>query len=188
MRAQNCAKRFVKQVGARVVGFRGTTLIHIHASHERGFRMFWQLVHQMDRQVVFGLHVKHVDGLGLAHKYALVAYLTTHLGIEWSGVEHHFVAFSFLLLNLSIFQYITAVFCVVVTHELAFSIFQHYPVAGLNLCGIAGAGFLLLHLHVETSLVNCHAIFAAYQLGQVKRETIGVEQREGFLTGNFCLA
>ena len=51
-----------------------------------------------------------------------------------------------------------------------------------------GALFLLLHLGVESGLVESHAILFENQLGKVEGESVGVIQDESLLAGDFGLA
>ena len=68
---------------------------------------------------------------------------------------------------------------IVVAHELLLALSQRHPVAVLHGGGIAGTGFLLLHLMGKALLIERQPVLAAYQLREVEREAIGVEELEG---------
>ena len=74
----------------------------------------------------------------------------------------------------------------VVAHELLLALSEGNPVGGLYGGGVARAGFLRLHLLVESGLVECHAVLLEDELREVERETIGVVEHEGFLARNLC--
>ena len=80
------------------------------------------------------------------------------------------------------------VFGIVVTNELLLTGGQLYPVAVLNGSGITGTVLLLLHLNIELLLVNGKTVFTTDELGEVERESVGVEQTEGLHAIQFGLA
>ena len=169
----------VEQVGCGMVGSAGFTLIGVDTCHELGRGILRQLSHDVHRLVILTLGVDNLNGLVLVDKHALIAYLSTHLAIERCIVEHEFVVGVLLLGDFAIAQDVAGVLGKVVADELLFAHGQFHPVAVLHLSGIASAILLLLHLSLELIDVNREAIFAANQLSQVERETIGIEQAEG---------
>ena len=138
--------------------------------------------------VVFALGIDDVDGLILVAEYTAVTYLSTHLTIEWCGVEHELIELVLLLGDLAIAQDVTVVFGVVVAHELLFTSLKLRPVAVLNGSGIAGTLLLLLHLDVELFLVNGKAILTTDEFCEVEGETVGIEQAESLNTIQLVLA
>ena len=86
-----------------------------------------------------------------------------------------------------------AVFCVVITDEgrnlsvLALAFRDDVPVTHLHLGGITGTSLLLLHLHIETSLVNGKAVLATDKFSKIEGESIGIEKRKGLLACNLSL-
>ena len=186
--AQDLAQSLVKQVSAGVVGFNGTTLVHIDAGHEFCFRSRRNLVQDVDGYAILLFGVKHLDGLVLVDKYSLVANLASHLSIERSLIQNSFVDNTLLLLHLAILQDVAGIFRIVVSYELAFSIVEDNPVASFHLSCVSCACLLLLHLHVEPLLVYRQSILAADQFSQVQRESEGVEERESLVASNLSLA
>ena len=180
--AQHLAQGGVEQVGAGVVRLNSAAGINVDAGHELGSRVFRQLLDDVHTLVVLTLGVDHLDGIQFVHKHTAVADLTTHLTVERCVVEHEFVERVLLLRHLAIAQDVASVFGIVVAHELLFAFGQLYPVGVLHSGGIAGAVLLLLHLYIELVDVHRQAVLAADKLGEVERETIGVEQAEGRCT------
>ena len=62
------------------------------------------------------------------------------------------------------------------------------PVACLNLCGVAGAFLLFLHLDVEAGLIDCETVLATDEFCEVEGEAVGVEEGESLFAGNLCLS
>ena len=142
----------------------------------------------MNGHTVLLLGVKHTDGLGLVHQFALVAHFTTHLAIEGSLVKDYLVYHALLLLHLAILQDVARIFCKIISDKLSLAFGQHGPVAHFHLCGVAGAGFLLLHLHVEAIHIHRHAVLSANQFREVQGEAEGVEKRKCLVAGNYGLS
>ena len=161
-----------------MVGLDGATRIHIDAGHEFRRRVFRQLLHDVDALVVFALGGDDVNGFVFIDENTLVADLSAHFTVERCVVEHEFVVFVFLLRHFSVTKNVAGVFGVVVTDELLFAGHQFRPVAIFDLCRIAGAVFLLLHLGVELGLIHRESVFAADELREVEGEAIGVEEAE----------
>ena len=188
MVAQYLLQCIVEQVGRGVVGCTCITLVNVYTCHEVCFRILWQLLHDVNALVVLALGVNNLHRLVFADDHTLIANLATHLTIERSVVEHQFVESVLLLCHLTIAQYVTFIFRVVVTNKLLLTSFELNPVAILNLCSVAGTLFLLLHLYVKLLLVNGEASLAADKLSKVEREAVGVEQTEGRSTIQNSLA
>ena len=128
---------------------------------------------------VLALRVYDIDGLSLVADNSAVAYLTTHLAIEWSIVENQLVELVLLLGYLAVTDDVALIFSIIITYELLLALSQLYPVAVLYSSGVAGALLLLLHLYIELLLVNGKAVLSADKLSKVERESVSVEQTEG---------
>ena len=188
MVAQYLLQGIVEQVGGCMVGGTGIALVNIHTCHKVGCRVFRQLLNDMYALVVLTLGVDDLNCLILADEYSTVSYLSSHLAIERGVVEDEFVETLLLLSHLAIAEDMTLIFCIVITLELLLAFSQHLPVAILNSGGITCAGFLLLHLHVESCLVNGISVFTTDKFGEVERESVGVEHAECLGTVEHCLA
>ena len=188
MVAEDLLQGIVDKVCGGVVGSAGIALVGVYARHEVGINVLGQLLHDVYALVVLALGVGHGHGLVLAHEHALVAYLSAHLTVERCVVEHQLVERALLLCHLAVAQDVTLVLGVVVAHKLLLALAQNHPVAVLNGSGVACALLLLLHLGVKLLLVDGVAVFAAYQLGEVEREAVGVEHAEGLCTVEHGLA
>ena len=179
MVAQHLLQGIVEQVGGGVVGGTGLTQVGVDTGHELGLHVLGQRLHDVHALVVLALGVGDLDGLVLAHQHATVAYLTANLAIEGGVVEHQLVVGGLLLGHLAVAQDVAAVFGEVVAHKLLLALAQLHPVGVLDCGGIAGAGLLFLHLLGKLLLVDGVAMLAADELGEVERESVGVEQAEG---------
>ena len=157
MGTQHLTKCLIEQVSTRVVRLRSTTLVYIHACHEFCFGLLWQLINNVDTEVVLFLHIEHVDRFIFIDEHTLVTNFTTHFCIERSRVEYHFVCSTLLCLHLAIFQDMARILCIVIAYELALTFSKNDPVASLHLCSIASTVLLLLHFSIEARLIYCHA-------------------------------
>ena len=190
MVAQDLFQGIVEQVGSRMVGGRGIAPVGIDARHKLSRRILGQLFDDMHALVVLTFGVDDLDGLRLIAKHTAVAYLSTHLTIEWSIVEDELIELVLFLGNLAVAQDMTVVFSEVVAHELLHSRIARisriacdlYPVAVLHSGGIAGTVFLLLHLRLELLLVDGKTVLTTDEFREVERETVSVEQTEGLYT------
>ena len=182
MVAQHLLQCIVQQVGCRMVGSRCITLVCIYTSHELSRWVFGQLLDDVYALVVLALGVDNLDSLVLVHQYTAVTYLSTHLSVERSGIEHQFIELVLFLCHLAIAQDMAVVFCIVVAHELLFASLQFYPVAVFNGSSVTGTLLLFLHLHVELLFIYREAVLATNQLCQVEGESVGVEQTESLYT------
>ena len=150
---------------------------------------------------VLTLRVDNLDGLVLRDEHALVTHLTTHLAVERRVVEHQFIELVLLLRHLPVSQDVAGIFGVVIANEHLLigpisligpigpisPINNLHPVAILDGRGVPRALLLFLHLGVKRVLVDSKAVLAADKLRQVERETVGVEQTEGFLTAQLIM-
>ena len=193
MFAQHRAQGLVEQVRTSVVGFAGSAQIGVYAGHEVGFGVLRQSLGDMYREVIFPFSVYDFYGLVFRTKHTAVAHLSAHFGIERRVVEYDLIERLFLLRYFAVAEDVAFVLSIVPAFELGFSFLYYHPVARFHGCGVACAFFLLLHLRMERFFVHGHAVFTTDEFRQVERETIGVEQREGFhavydgLLGGTCL-
>ena len=132
----------------------------------------------MDALVVFALGIDDFDGFSLVDEYTAVTYLSTHLSVERSVVEHEFIEFVLLLCHLAVAQDMTVVFGIVVAHKLLFASHEFGPVGVFHSGSVACAIFLFLHFSVKLFLIHRESVFAANQFGEVEWESVGVEQSE----------
>ena len=165
-----------------MVGSACFALVNVNTSHKVGLYIFRQRLNDVYALIVFAFGVDDVDGFVLAYQHALVAYLSAHLAIEGSGVEHQLEEGVLLLCYLAVAQDVALIFGVVVSYKLLFALAQHHPVAILYSGGVAGALFLLLHLGVKLFLVDGVTVLAADKFGEVEGEAVGVEHAEGLCT------
>ena len=179
MRTQHLTQSLMQQMCRGVVALTLDTLLCIDLRHARSGHIFRQFRYEVDRQVVLTLGINHLNALILIDQPTGIAYLTTHLGIEGSLVEHHLIQHLVLLLHLAVTQDLRVTLKQVITHKLALARFQVYPVARLDRSGIACTLLLLLHLLVELLNIDLHTMLTQDQLGQVQGETVGVIQRKG---------
>ena len=188
MVAENLLQGIVQQVGCGMIGSGSVALVGIDACHELGSGILRQLLDDMYALVVFALGIDDVDGLVLVAEYTAITNLSTHLTIEWCGVEHELVELVLLLGDLAITQDVAVVFGVVVAYELLFTSLQLRPVAVLDGSGITGTLLLLLHLDVELILIDGEAILATDEFREVEGETVGIEHTESLNTIQLVLA
>ena len=187
MGTQHLTECLIEQVGTRVVRLRSTTLVYIHACHEFCFGLLWQLINNVDAEVVLFLHIEHVDRFVFIDEHTLVTHFTTHFCIERSRVEYHFVSSALLCLHLAVFQDVASIFCIVIAYELALTFSKNHPVASLHLCSIASTVLLLLHFGIETCLIDCHAFLTTDQFCEVEREAECIEECESLVASDFSL-
>ena len=186
--AENLLQRMVEQVGGCMVCCTCLTLVGIDACHEVGIEVLWQFLDDVYALVVLTLGIDDGYRFGLADENTAVANLSAHLAIKWSGVEHKLVVCVFFLCHLSVAQYVTFVFGVVVAHEQLFALSQFYPVAVLHGCSVACTFLLLLHFLVELKSIDGKSVFTTDKLCEVKREAVGVEESECLHAVELCLA
>ena len=90
-----CAKHLtqsgVEQVSGRVVARDCHTRFFVDSGFESGSHVGWQLLHNVHWQIVLTLGVGHFHHLVASGERTLIAYLTTHFGIERSAREHHLI-------------------------------------------------------------------------------------------------
>ena len=171
-----------------MVGLTAAAHLHVHFSMEGSLGVGGQFLCKVYWQVVLALGVEYLHLVVASHEYALVAYLTTHFGIERSLVEHQFVVSLLFLLHAAVAQNVAVALRYVPTLKVCFTFGKDYPVVGFNSRSVAGTFLLLLHFGVKAFLVNLHAIFVADEFSQVERETISVEQCKGLFAFNHRLA
>ena len=188
MCAQHLTQCLMQQVCSGVVALTLDTLLRIDLRHKRSGHIFWQFRYEVNWQVVLTLGVDHLDPLILIDQPTGIAYLTTHLRIERSLVEHHLIQHLVLLFHLTVAQDLRVTLKQVVAHELALARFQVYPIACLDSGGITRTFLLLLHLLVELLDINLHTVLTQDQLRQIQGETVGIIQREGIHTIQHLLA
>ena len=195
MVAQNLLQGIVEQVSSGMVSGRSVTLVGINACHELGCGILWQLLYNVNALTVLTLGVDDVDGLGLVNEYTAITNLSTHLTIEWGVIEYQLVELVLFLSYLAVADDMALVFGIVVAYKgllssrtsLTSIASYFYPVAVLNGSGITGTVLLLLHLNIELLLVNGKTVFTTDELGEVERESVGVEQTEGLHAIQFGL-
>ena len=188
MRTKHTAQRLVQQVRTRVVGRARVTLVSVHTRHHRSLRMFRQSLCNMNRQIVFLLRVYNVDSFELAHQYTGVAHLTATLGIERSVAQHYLIQSLVLLLYLTVAEYGSLIFRIVVSHEASLTFFQGNPVACFYSRSVTGTCFLFFHFCLETLYIGSKTILAKNKFCKVEREPESVVQRERVHTADFCFA
>ena len=188
MLTKNLLQSIIKQVGCSMISCRRITLIGINTCHEFCLNILWQFLDNMDALVVLTLGINDIDRLILVDKHTLIAYLSTHLTIEWGIIEYNLIETILLLCHLTITENMTFVLCIIVTNELLFAFTYNLPVTILNNSSIASTCFLLFHLFIELLLINGITILTTDKFGQVEWETICIKQAEGFLTIKFGLA
>ena len=171
MSTQYLTQCFIEQMRTRVVGCTSGTLVGIYTRHHRSIEMFGKLFGNVNRKVVFLFRINNVNGFEFADQYAGITYLTTAFCIERSLAQYDLIERLVLLLNLAVAQNAGFVFGIVITYEMRFAFFQHYPIACFYGCGIAGTLFLFLHFYVEFFFIDRHAVFAKNQFGQIERES-----------------
>ena len=171
MCTENFTECFVEQVSTRVVGCTSRTLVGIYTSHHRCFRMFRQLLGNVDRKVVFLLGIDNLNRFKFAAQYTGITHLTTAFSIERSVAQYDLVKCLVLLLHLTVAENRCFIFSIVITHEVGFALVQGNPVACFYGSRIAGTFLLLLHFGLEFFFVHGHAVFTENQFGQVEWET-----------------
>ena len=69
----------------------GSASLHIDCGMEFGSHISRKFLAQMYGKIVFALGIVNLNGFGIRLKHALVANLTTHLGIERSARQHYLI-------------------------------------------------------------------------------------------------
>ena len=135
---------------------------------------------QMHSYSVFTLGVVYVDAPagGCVGKGAAVAGLTAHLGVEGGAVENYLIKFAVFLFYLAVAEYAAFGLGKVIAYKLLLAIAHSDPVGGLHGGSIAGTRLLRFHLTVEALAVEGHAVLAQNQVGEVKREAVGIVECE----------
>ena len=174
MGAEHLPEGIVQQVSGGMVAGNGLACLDVDLCHEGVAWVGWHFLDDVYWQVVLTLGVDNLNLLVTIDEPSLVAHLTTHLGIEWSGGEHHLVELVLLLHHMAVAQYLGLTLGEVVAHKLCDPFLQLYPVAGLHCSGIACALFLLSHLGVKLLLVDRHLVLLEDELSEVEREAVGV--------------
>ena len=162
-------------------------LVGINTSHHRCLWVFWQLLGNVDRKVVFLLGIDDFDGFELTAQYTCITYLTTTFCIERSVAQYDLVESLVLLLHLTVAENRSFVFSIVVTHEVGFAFVQGNPVASFYGSRITGTFLLLLHFGLEFFFVYGHAVFAENQFGQVEWEAECIVKCKAIYTADFSL-
>ncbi len=186
--AKHCTQTVVEDMSSSVVALQCSTLLRVDLCNDRSSDILRQLLYDMYSQVVLTLGVDDLDDLIAENKDTLVADLATHLTIEWSLFEYDLVESLVLLLDLTIAEYLGLSFGEVITNELCSASMKLYPVAILYSSSITSALFLSLHVSLEAFLVDGHAILTSDELGEIERETVGVEQSKCLLAVDNSLA
>ena len=188
MGTEHFAQRLIQQVGGRMIGFTGAAGLQVHTGMEVGRGIGWQLFGKVDGQVVFALCIKDFHPHIFGFQHTAVSHLTTHFGVEGSNVEYQLVIGLLLLLHAAVTQDAAIVFRLIPAHELRFALGEHHPVVRFHGGGVACALLLLLHLGVEGGLVYAQSVLSANELGQVKGKSVGIKERESFLSVYRCAA
>ena len=193
MLAQHLLESLVEEVSTGVIRLRGTTTLHVNASHKLSFGVRRYTVEEMYADAVLLLSVDDAYSLLIVDEHARIANLATHLAVERSLVENSLIYDALLLLYLTILHYVAAILRIVIAYEsrnlsLTLRIGDIDPISSLDLCGTAGTRLLLGHLRVEASLVDGEPILTTDELREVEREAVGVEQSESLLARNLRLA
>src|SRR5574344_633727 len=165
-----------------MVGCTCIAFVCIHTSHEVGLRVLRPFIGDMYRHAVLTFGVDDIDGLKFAADNTAVAYLTTHLTIEWGVIENDLIVTVFLLCHLTVTENVAVVLVTVVTHKFWFTFFEDNPVTCLYNSSVACTFFLFLHLNVELFSINSKSLFTADKFGKIEREPEGVKQCECLCT------
>ena len=187
MVAKHLLEGIVEKVGGCMVGGTGIALVNIHTCHKVGRGVIRQLLDDMYALIVLALGVDDFHCLVLTDEHTAVAHLSSHLAIEGCVVEDNFIEALLLLYHFSISEDMALIFSIIISLEMLFAFLQHFPVTVLNCGSIAGTGFLLLHLHIESCLIYGVSVFAAYKLCEIEGESVGVEHSECLCTIEHCL-
>ena len=176
-------------MGGGVVAFDGDARLFIDLGHHGCGDVVGETVNDVDGEVVLALGVDDLQGVGFAEdEHALVTDLAAHLAVEGRLFEHDLVERLVLLLDAAVTQHLGLGLQEVVAHKFGGAGMELHPVAVLDGGSVAGAFLLGLHVHAEALLIDGHAVLAGNELGEVEREAVGVEQREGLLAVNDGLA
>ena len=135
----------------------------------------------MDREVVLLDGVDDLDLLSaLGKDVSCVAYLSTHLCIERSALEHELVHGLVLRLHCAVACELDSFkFCGIVSEELdVVAMSELNPVARFDCSGVARPVLLLLEFHLESFDVDCISLLRSNEFGKVDREAECVVKHE----------
>ena len=128
----------------------------------------------MHRQIVLALRVDDTD----ATQRTGIAYFTTHLGVERCLGEDHLIEVLAFLTHLAVTENLRFACQFVIADELGLAFRQYGPVAEVLFVGLTTHRFLVLKGFVIILFVGDETILAQDEFGEVKRETVGIFERE----------
>ena len=168
-----------------VVASNSLTTSNIYLSHHLALDILRQFRTEVYCQIVltFGIQHAHIA------QCTRIAYLTTHLSVEWCLAEHYLIEFFAFLVHFAVAQHLCLALQHVVSIKLCLTFANHYPVAQFLFVGLATHLFLVLQCLVVLFLIGGKAVLAQNQLSKVEREAICIFQCEHIHTRNlftFC--
>ena len=189
MAAQNLPQGGVHQVRCAVVVGNALTACRVDGSGKSRLGVLWQLLGDVDDEVVLLHRINNTNGFVFGSQGAGVAHLTAHFGVERGLVQHDLKVFLLLGDHLAEAQDVTFTGEFGVADKLGglFALVHHHPVAVGFFGGFARAVFLLFEVSLEAVHIHVDALFGGHQLGKVDREAEGVEQFEGEVAVNVLI-
>ena len=145
------------------------------------------LVHDQHRQTVLALAVEHLKALIIQTQTTGVAYLTTHLRVEGVLGDDDLEERLAFLLHATETKDLGLYGELVVAHELRLAFLDDIPVAQVLLVRRATHLFLVREGFVILLLVGGETVLAKDEFREVKREAVGVLEREDIDTGDLGL-
>ena len=199
---QHGPQDLVQQVGGGMGPHDGLAAVHVdggghHVAHLQAALGELAIVHELAALVL--LHVGDVVGHALGGDGAVVGHLAAHLGVEGGGVQDHDGLHAGddlvhqLVLGDDGHDLRAGDLGLVIAIEdgggdLLAELHAGPAQVAQGLAGLPGADALGLHLLVEGSAVQGHALVLDHLLGQVHGEAIGIIELEGILAGELRLA
>ena len=174
MCSENLAESLVEEVGCRVVVLDVESSLRIHMEAEALCAVSRNALCYMDREVVLLYSVYDVDLLAALRKDVTgIAYLTSHLGIEWGALEYELEHGLVLRLYCTVTCKLDSLdLCKVITYELdVVAVYELNPVARLYGSCITCSVLLLLELCLEALQVDLISLLRSDELRKVDRES-----------------
>ena len=180
VRAQNLTQGLVHKVSTRVVVRYLLTSLRIHHESKFPFAVLRKLVGDVHDKIILmnGIEYHYLLAVG-AQGIAGISYLTAHLSVERSALEHE-LKHSLVLLNdgalLEKLYALDGSVVVAVEHALAAVIFG--PIPELIGRSVTRAVLLLLKSYLEAVQVYLESFLCGYHLREVYRESVGIVEDE----------
>ena len=191
--AQHLTQRIMEDMRRSMVAHDRSAALSIHLSGEFAGDTCHttcderHLVHDQYRQTVLALAVEHLKALVIQTQATGIADLTTHLRVKGVLGDDDLEERLAFLLHAAVTKDLGLYSELVVAHEIRLAFLDDIPVAEVLLIRRATHLFLVRKGFVILLLVGGETVLAKDEFREVKRETVGVLEREDIDTADLSL-